>query len=185
MELEIESRNVAMTPRWKTEIETRMDDLQRGHEDLIHGRVTLTKNRHHKKLANVAEALVVVTLPGRHTLTARKEDKTFEEAIRAAFHAVGIELRKYREKRAKTEVRLPPAPPHRGVVCKLFPKERYGFILREGGGEVYFHANALQGLTFDRIEDGTEVVFGIEEGNKGPQATVVSLPPPMASKAPR
>ena len=54
MELAIESRNVAMTPRWKTEIEARMDDLQRGHEDLIHGRVTLIKINHHKKLANVA-----------------------------------------------------------------------------------------------------------------------------------
>ncbi|NGZ96619.1 MAG: hypothetical protein CV089_10930 [Nitrospira sp. WS110] len=182
MELEIESRNVAMTPRWKTEIESRMDDLQRGHEDLIHGRVTLSKNRHHKKLADVAEALVVVTLPGRHTMTARKEDKTFEEAIRAAFHAVGIELRKYREKRAQTEMRLPPIPPHRGVICKLFPQEQYGFILKEGGGEVYFHANALQGLEFERLEDGTEVVFNLEEGKKGPQATVVTLPPPMETK---
>ncbi|MFZ1802963.1 MAG: HPF/RaiA family ribosome-associated protein [Nitrospira sp.] len=180
MELEIQSRNVAMTPRWKTEIEARMDDLRRGHDDLIHGRVTLIKNRHHKKLANVAEALVVVTLPGRHTLTARKEDKTFEEAIRSAFQAISIELRKYREKRAKTEVRLPPVPPHRGVICKLFPKERYGFILKEGGGEVYFHANALQGLTFKKLEDGTDVVFGLEQGDKGPQATVVTLLPPIA-----
>ncbi|TKB63477.1 MAG: hypothetical protein E8D48_04205 [Nitrospira sp.] len=180
MELEIQSRNVAMTPRWKTEIEARMDDLRRGHDDLIHGRVTLIKNRHHKKLANVAEALVVVTLPGRHTLTARKEDKTFEEAIRSAFQAISIELRKYRKKRAKTEVRLPPVPPHRGVICKLFPKERYGFILKEGGGEVYFHANALQGLTFKKLEDGTEVVFGLEQGDKGPQATVVTLLPPIA-----
>lgn len=180
MELEIESRNVAMTPRWKKEIETRMEDLQRGHDDLIHGRVTLTKNRHHKKLANVAEALVIVTLPGRHTLTARKENKTFEESIRAAFDAVGIELRKYREKRAKTEIRLSPVPPYRGVICKLFPEERYGFILKEGGGEVYFHANALQGLTFKKLEDGTEVVFGLEQGDKGPQATVITLLPPIA-----
>jgi cold shock CspA family protein/ribosome-associated translation inhibitor RaiA len=180
MELEIQSRNVAMTPRWKTEIEARMDDLRRGHDDLTHGRVTLTKNRHHKKLANVAEALVVVTLPGRHTLTARKEDKTFEEAIRSAFYAISIELRKYREKRAQTEIRLPPVPPHRGVVSKLFPNECYGFILKEGGGEVYFHANALQGLTFKELEDGAEVVFGLEQGDKGPQATVVTLPPPIA-----
>lgn len=183
MELAIESRNVAMTPRWKTEIEARMGSLLEKHEDLIHGRVTLTKNKHHKKLANVAEALVVVTLPGRHTLTSRKEDKTFEEAIRSAFDAVDIELRKCRDKRATTEVRLPPVPPHRGVVCKLFPKDRYGFILKEGGGEVYFHANALRDLAFDRLDDGTEVVFGLEQGKKGPQATVVSLPPPMASKA--
>ena len=179
MELEIESRNVEMTPRWKTEIEARMTDLQRRHEDLIHGRVTLTKNLHHKKLTNVAEALIVVTLPGRQTMTSRKEDKTFEEAIRKAFGAVSLELRKFREKRASKEVRTAPIPPLRGVICKLFPKEQYGFILKEGGTEVYFHRNALHGMTFRDLEDGTEVVFNVEEGQKGPQATVVS-PLPVA-----
>jgi len=173
MELEIESRNVGMTPRWKSEIETRMADLQQRHEDLIHGRVTLTKNLHHKKLANVAEAFIVVTLPGRQTKTARKEDKTFEEAIRTAFEAMAIELRKYRERRGRTEVRTSPIPPLRGVICKLFPKEGYGFILKEGGGEVYFHKHALQGLTFDELSDGTDVAFNIEEGEKGPQASTV------------
>ena len=173
MELEIESRHVGMTPRWKKEIEERMADLQRGHEDMLHGRVTLTKNPHHKKQANVAEALVVVSLPGRHTFTARKENKTFEEAIRKAFEAVETELRKFREKRAKKEVRTPPIAPVRGVVCKLFPKQDYGFILKEGGGEVYFHKNALKGLSFKELEDGTEVVFNVEEGEKGPQATAV------------
>ncbi len=100
MDLEIESRNVGMTARWKSEIESRMADLQLGHQDLIHGRVTLTKNLHHKKLANVAEALIVVTLPGRQTMTTRKEDKTFEEAIRTPFDAMAIELRKNYERRA-------------------------------------------------------------------------------------
>jgi ribosomal subunit interface protein len=104
MDLRIESRNVAMTPRWKAEIEERMADLRNGHDDLVHARVTLTKNRHHKKSASVAEAKLVVTLPGRHTLTASKEDKTFEEAIRAAFSAVKSELRKLREKRASRSV---------------------------------------------------------------------------------
>jgi len=84
MNLQIESRNVDMTPQWKIEIEQRMETLQVGHDDVIHGRVTLTKNKHHKKDARVAEALVLVTMPGRHTITARKEEKTFEEAIRGS-----------------------------------------------------------------------------------------------------
>lgn len=82
-----------------------MAALQRGHDDLVYGRVTLTKNVHHKKSSDVAEALVVVSLPGRHTISARKDNKTFEGAIRKAFEAVGIELRKFREKRAKKKVR--------------------------------------------------------------------------------
>jgi cold shock CspA family protein/ribosome-associated translation inhibitor RaiA len=178
MELRIESRNVAMTPRWKVEIEERIADLRAGHNDLIHGRVTLTKNPHHKKATRVAEAVVVMTLTGRHTITARKEEKTFEEAIRAAFSAVEIELQKYREKRSSTEVRLPPVP-LRGVICKLFPKEGYGFILKEGGGEVYFHRNAVHGLKFEELEDGTEVTFNEEPGEKGPQATTVNQVPAL------
>ena len=104
MDLKIESRNVVMTPRWKTEIEARMADLQNGHDDLIHGRMTLIKNRHHKKAMNVAEARLVITLPGRHTITASKENKTFEEAIRAAFAAAEIEIKKWREKRASHDL---------------------------------------------------------------------------------
>jgi ribosomal subunit interface protein len=178
MELHIESRNVDMTPRWKTEIEERMADLERGHDDITHGRVTLTKNLHHKKDQRVAEAVVVVTSPGRRTLTSRKEEKTFEEAIRAAFSAVEIELRKFREKRATKEIRLPPVPMH-GVICKLFPQEGYGFILKEGGGEVYFHKNAVHGFTFEKLEDGQEVAFNMEEGLKGPQATTVNPVPQL------
>jgi cold shock CspA family protein/ribosome-associated translation inhibitor RaiA len=173
MDLEIQSRNVAMTPRWKTEIEGRMADLQQGHEDMVHARVTLIKNRHHKKLKNAAEATVVITLPRRQVITARKGDKTFDEAIRAAFAAVQTELKKFRDKRVSKDLRLPPAPPLRGVVCKLFAKSGYGFILQEGGGEVYFHKHALRGLAFDELEDGTEVVLNVEQGEKGPQATTV------------
>lgn len=181
MDLHIESRNVKMTPRWETEINERVADLQAGHDDLTHARVTLTKNRHHKKDQRVAEAVVVVTLPGRRTFTARKEEKTFEEAIRAAFYSIDIELRKFREKRAMTEVRTAPVPPLRGVICKLFPIEGYGFILKEGGGEVYFHKNALHGLELEDLADGTEVVFNVEPGEKGPQATTVN-PPPVVPK---
>ena len=179
MDLQIESRNVDMTPRWKTEIEQRMEGLQVGHDDLIHGRMTITKNKHHKKDARVAEALVLVTLPGRHTITARKEEKTFEEAIRAAFSAVEIELQKYRDKCGVTEVRTEPIPPLRGAISKLFPQEGYGFILQDGGGEVYFHKNALRGLRFQDLNDGTEVMFNAAHGGKGEHATVVLAAPAL------
>lgn len=103
MDIKIESRNVGMTPRWKTEIENRVAALETDSIHITHARVTLTKNAHHKKGADNAEALVLVTVPKRHTVTARKEAKTFEEAIRRAFQAVGTEIRKMHEKRAAKE----------------------------------------------------------------------------------
>jgi ribosome-associated translation inhibitor RaiA len=99
LDIKIESRNVGMTPRWKTEIERRVEALDNGIIHVTHARVTLTKNAHHKKGADNAEALVVITLPPKRTVTARKEAKTFEEAIRAAFQAVDHELEKIEEKR--------------------------------------------------------------------------------------
>lgn len=99
VDVKIESRNVGMTPRWKAEIERRVAALETDKIRFVHARVTLTKNAHHKKGADNAEALIVLTLPRKRTLTARKESKTFEEAIRAAFAAVEHELDKIEEKR--------------------------------------------------------------------------------------
>jgi len=73
MKIAIESRNVGMTPRWKNEIEARMADLQRGCEDLTHGRVTLTKNPHHKKSSNVAEARCRIASGSAHVYRPERE----------------------------------------------------------------------------------------------------------------
>jgi ribosomal subunit interface protein len=171
MDVQVESRDVEMTPEWRAEIEGRMAELQERRGDLTHGRVTLTKHET-KKVDDVAEALVVVQLPGR-TITARKAHATFEQAIRASFSALEIELEKYREKRASHEVRVPPVPV-RGVISKLFPDEGYGFILQDGGEEVYFHRNAVHDLRFEDLQDGMEISFNVETGDKGPQATTVN-----------
>jgi cold shock CspA family protein/ribosome-associated translation inhibitor RaiA len=174
----IDSRNITMTPGWRAEIEERLAALELGHGNFTHARVTLTKNLHHRKDDKGAEALVVLNLPGRHTITARKDAETFEEAIREAFCAAEIEVDKYREKRASHDVRLPVAPPLRGVVSEIFRDEGYGFILPEDGGEkVYFHRNAVHELGFEQLEDGMEITFNIEEGEKGPQANVVKPVP--------
>ena len=181
MDLQIESRNVPMTARWKKEIQQRMDALHKLCGDLSHGRVTLIKNGHHKKQGNVAEATIVLGLPGRRTIVAKKDAPTFHEAIKAGFDAVAIKVHRHLDKRSRTEIRTPPTPPLRGVICKLYPSKGYGFILKEGGGEVYFHKNALHELAFSELEDGLTVAFDIEPGKKGPHATTVNpLPTPAA-----
>ena len=100
MDIRTESRNIPMAPRWQEEIEHRLHDLQDGHNDVLHARVTLEKNRHHKKGPKIASARLVCNVRGA-TFTASKTDKTFEEAIRATFLAMEEELHSYREKRAQ------------------------------------------------------------------------------------
>ena len=47
---------------------------------------------------------------------------------------------------------------------------------------MYFHRNALHGLVFTELEDGVEVVFEMEPGKEGPQATTVNPAPVLAAK---
>jgi ribosome-associated translation inhibitor RaiA len=103
MDIRTESRNVEMTPHWQMEIESRLHALQDGHDDILHARMTLEKNRHHKKGPMVASARLVCNVRGG-TFTASKTEKTVEGAIRATFSAMREELQAYREKR-KTRAR--------------------------------------------------------------------------------
>jgi cold shock CspA family protein/ribosome-associated translation inhibitor RaiA len=182
MDLRIDCRNIAMAPRWKTSVEQYMEKLQKGFTDVTHARVTLEKNLHHKK-GRVATVQVVLSVRGA-TMTANKTEKTFEEAIKASFLAIGRELKAYRGKQKSTEVRLPPAP-LTGVIESLNRTKGHGFILIEGGDRVYFHRNALHGMDFDELEDGTRVSFNVEQGDKGPQATTVNRLPRLPRSATR
>lgn len=105
MDIRIESRNFDVTDHWKAEIKKWMAHLQTGHEDMTHGRITLSKSTHHLHAPNLVEAVVVVTLPKRHTVTAKKSGKQLGEALKAAFSALEGELQKYREKRTSKKRR--------------------------------------------------------------------------------
>ncbi|HHW37117.1 MAG TPA: cold-shock protein [Bacillales bacterium] len=57
---------------------------------------------------------------------------------------------------------------------KWFNSEKgFGFIEREGGEDVFVHFSAIQGDGFKTLDEGQEVTFEIENGQRGPQATNV------------
>ncbi|MGM7700411.1 cold-shock protein [Pseudalkalibacillus sp. Hm43] len=57
---------------------------------------------------------------------------------------------------------------------KWFNAEKgFGFIEREGADDVFVHFSAIQGDGFKTLEEGQDVSFDIEEGQRGPQAANV------------
>lgn len=58
---------------------------------------------------------------------------------------------------------------------KWFNAEKgYGFIEREDGDDVFVHFSAIQGDGFKTLEEGQDVSFEIEQGQRGLQATNVN-----------
>ena len=62
----------------------------------------------------------------------------------------------------------------------------FGFLSKDGGGDVYVRADALP-VDTPTLKAGTRVEFGLVQGRKGDQALQVRLldPPPSVSKATR
>ncbi|MCQ6280641.1 cold-shock protein [Bacillus sp. EB600] len=57
---------------------------------------------------------------------------------------------------------------------KWFNSEKgFGFIEREGGEDVFVHFSAIQSEGFKTLDEGQEVTFDVEQGQRGPQAANV------------
>jgi len=62
-----------------------------------------------------------------------------------------------------------------GTVKWFNGSKGYGFISRDNAPDVFVHYSAIHGDGFRNLDEGQKVEFEIEQGNKGPQATNVTV----------
>lgn len=61
----------------------------------------------------------------------------------------------------------------KGTIARVTDRG-FGFITPENGEkDIFFHANELNGISFDELREGDPVTFEIANGPKGPAATNV------------
>lgn len=61
----------------------------------------------------------------------------------------------------------------KGTVKWFSDQKGYGFITTESGSDVFVHHNEIQGEGYKTLNEGQEVEFEIQEGQKGDQAVKV------------
>jgi len=61
-----------------------------------------------------------------------------------------------------------------GVIKWFNERKGYGFIKQDDGSDVFVHYTGIAGTGFRSLNEGDQVTFDIEEGEKGPAAVNVT-----------
>ena len=159
-------------------VHERLAALGEGHSDLIDVWVDVQPNPHHRHGGN--EVTIRCQARGADLVAQRTADEP-SQALWEALRTFERDVHRLRERRTDRRTERPPSPPHLGIIDCVFQDRDYGFLLTDGGEQVYFHRNAVRdGLDFERLQGGDRVALNFEPGEKGPQATVVMPAPPGA-----
>ncbi len=169
---QITFKDIPRSDAIETAILEKTSKLERYSDRIMGCRIALEAVQQRQHQGKLYTVRIDITVPGGEIVIKRERNEDVYVAIRDAFDAAKRKLDGHTE-RKRGDVKIHEAPP-KGRVVKLVPEENYGFIETSDGREIYFHRNSVIAPVFDKLKEGTEVVFIEEQGDKGPQAMRVS-----------
>ena len=171
--LQITARDIDLTDAIRTDIKEKAEKLDGFCDKIMRCRVVVESPRRHQHEGKLYSVHIYMTVPGTELVVRRELDKDLYVAVRDAFHDARRKLEDFvREQRG--DVKRHEEVPH-AVISSLFPDKGYGFLTTPDGLEVYFHAHSMLNKDFKDLEVGMKVRFVAEDGDRGPQASTVTV----------
>lgn len=173
MKIQITSRGIELSKLQKEEISGKIDRLGKYYERIMRCRVVVEAPHRHKHEGRQFRVCIEMRVPGEDIIVKRQLNEDLDIALRDAFDAARREIEDY-VRRQRGAVKYHEEPPQ-GRITSLFLDKDYGFLTTLDGREIYFHKNSVINRDFSQLKTGMRVRFAEEEGDKGPQASSVTI----------
>jgi cold shock CspA family protein len=176
--VQVTFRGLEPTDALTKAVEDRASDLEQYFNKIQSCKVMVESSHRKHHQGNLYHVRVRLAVPGEEIVVSRDppehaQNEDLYLVVNDAFKETVRRLEDYvRLRRRQVKQRV--GPPH-GRVVRIFPDEGYGFLEDDEGREIYFHRNSVLDGAFAQLEVGSEVRFAEETGDKGPQASSVSL----------
>ena len=171
--LQITAHDIDLTDTIKAEITEKAGKLDKFYDRIMRCRVVIESPRRHQHEGKLYTVHIYMTVPGAELVVKHALNKDLYVALRDAFRDARRKLEDFvREQRG--DVKYHEEAPH-AVISTLFPDRGYGFLTTPDGLEVYFNAHSVINKDFRSLKVGMKVRFVKEDGDKGPQASTVTV----------
>ncbi|MCL2790535.1 MAG: cold shock domain-containing protein [Desulfobulbus sp.] len=182
MELKIEAKNLDIRKSWQEKIEEERAKLTRHYANLVlHLRVSIEATPGYKEGGH--EVRLVASVPN-DTVVVKRWGESVRPLLVEAFDVLGGQLKEIVKKKqdqnksAKVQGTAVDGDGRTaGIIRKIAPDASYGFIVTNDKLDVFFHASSLKDVSMGDLAEGDEVLFAMEEGEKGLQAAWVRVEP--------
>jgi cold shock CspA family protein/ribosome-associated translation inhibitor RaiA len=173
MKIQIVSRGVELSRLQKESIKEKIERLGQYYERIMRCRVVVEAPHRHKREGRQFRVCIEMRVPGEDLIVKRQLNEELDIALRDAFDAARRVVEDY-VRRQRGTVKYHEERPE-GRIVSLFYEKGYGFLTTPDGREIYFHRNSVINRDFSKLKVGMMVRFVEEEGDKGPQASSVTV----------
>lgn len=187
MPVQLTFRDMPPSPAVAHHVARRAEKLETFHARVVGISVVIEEPHRHARHGSKYRVRIAMPVPGREIVVSRAnedEQSDVHVLIEAAFddaeRLLEADAKRWRSSYQKTHLR-----PAQGTVRVVFHDRGYGFLVAEDGHEVYFHENAVLNGHFADVVPGAHVKFAEEDGEHGPQASSVHVPPRAVARARR